>query len=258
VLQFKPVIWEKREIQELPTFAGDPDGVAFGINDNGQVVGSSGTCTTFSLNTFTNLLPLHALLWQKGAVTDLGNLGGAMNNNIAFAVNNQGKAVGVSDLPGDTTFHAFLWTRETGMQDLSTLPGDVASVGLGIDDKGKIVGVSLDASFNLRPFLRQNGVMTDLNTLIPADSPLFLLIAEVINSRGEIAGSGVQTSTGEVHGFLATPIHSEAGSESAAPAAQGESGQNSKVALPENVRKMLRQRLGSRYHIPGIVASPRD
>lgn len=42
VLQFKPVIWEKGEIQELPTFPADPDGEALAINDNGQVVGLSG------------------------------------------------------------------------------------------------------------------------------------------------------------------------------------------------------------------------
>jgi hypothetical protein len=40
--------------------------------------------------------------------------------------------------------------------------------------------------------------------------------------------------------------------------AGGETSQRPNVVLPENVRKMLRQRLGSRYHIPGIVASPRD
>jgi hypothetical protein len=44
----------------------------------------------------------------------------------------------------------------------------------------------------------QNGVMTDLNTLIPAASPLFLLFATAINSHGEIAGFGVQKSTGDV------------------------------------------------------------
>jgi len=61
--------------------------------------------------------------------------------------------------------------------------------------------------------------MSDLSSLISADSPLLPVVAEIINSRSESVGSGVQTSTGERHAFLATPIHSEAGSESAAPAA---------------------------------------
>src|SRR5207247_1743426 len=46
---------------------------------------------------------------------------------------------------------------------------------------------------------------------------------------------------GEVHGYLAIPSNRESTSGSAAPAAPGAT---SKVILPENVRKMLRQRLG--------------
>ena len=46
--------------------------------------------------------------------------------------------------------------------------------------------------------------MTDLNTLIPANSPLFLMLACAINSSGQIVGFAV-TSTGEGHGFLLSP-----------------------------------------------------
>jgi len=81
VLQSKPVIWEplflgSATIQELATVAGDPDGLAMAINDNRQVVGASGDCAAFNQATYVNLQPLHALLWQYGTVTDLGNLGG--------------------------------------------------------------------------------------------------------------------------------------------------------------------------------------
>jgi hypothetical protein len=34
--------------------------------------------------------------------------------------------------------------------------------------------------------------MMDLNTLIPKNSPLYLLASESINARGQIAGYGVQ------------------------------------------------------------------
>jgi hypothetical protein len=47
--------------------------------------------------------------------------------------------------------------------------------------------------------------MTDLNTLIAAGSPWFLLEALGINDRGQVAGYTFHTSTGEVHGFVATP-----------------------------------------------------
>src|ERR1051326_4859550 len=142
--QFKPVIWAANgKVQELPMLHGDPDGLAFGINDYGQVVGASGICTTFDVIGKTYLFPLHALLWEKGgSVHDLGTLGGAIGNS-ANAVNNLSQVVGSSGLPGDTTFHAFLWTRATGMQDLLPLPADGAhpadafSVALHINDRGE-------------------------------------------------------------------------------------------------------------------------
>ena len=215
VLQFEPVIWENGVIHKLPTIGGDPDGVAFMINDNGQAVGASGICTTFNPINLYNLVPVHALLWEKGKATDLGNLGGTTGQaggNIALDINNQGRVVGNSDLSGDTTFHAFLWTRRTGMQDMGTLSGDVASLSISINDAGLIVGASLDASFNPRAFLWEKGVMTDLNTLIAGNSPLYLLTGCSINSRGEITGLGL-TSSGETHTYLATPTQSVATSE---------------------------------------------
>jgi probable HAF family extracellular repeat protein len=152
--------------------------------------------------------------------------------------------VGYATLSDNTTLHAFLWTEGDGMQDLGTLPGDVTTFGFGINEKGQVVGSSVDASDNFRAFFWQSGVMTDLNTLIPTSSPLFLLDAFTINSRGEIIGDGFQVSTGEVHAYLAVPINSEATSESASPATRGETSQSPRVVLPENVRKMFQQRLG--------------
>jgi probable HAF family extracellular repeat protein len=205
-LQFKPVIWENSEAQELPTAAGDLEGVAFAINDNDQVVGASGACAAFNPQTLVSLHPLHALLWQTGTVTDLGNLRGTGQGmgNLALDVNNLGQVVGQSDLRGNANFHAFLWTSGTAMRDLGTLPRDANSVGIAINDNGDIVGVSLDANFNPRAYLWQNGTMMDLNTLIPANSPLFLLLGCSINSNGQIVGLAV-TSTGEVHGYIASP-----------------------------------------------------
>jgi len=116
--------------------------------------------------------------------------------------------VGTSSLTGNKANHAFLWTKQTGMQDLGVLQGDVNSVGASINDRAQVVGSSYGEGGpmmgNPRAFLWENGVMTDLNTLVPANSPLYLLIGFSINARGEIAGFGV-TNDGEIHAYLASP-----------------------------------------------------
>jgi probable HAF family extracellular repeat protein len=244
VLHFKPVTWASGKIHELVTLDGDRDGAAFAINDHGQVAGASGQCSAFNPNLLENFLPLHALLWQGDIVTDLGNLGGTGQGfgNLALNLNNQGQVIGQSDLAGDANFHAFLWTKETGIQDLGTLPGDVNSVAVGINDSGEIVGPSLDANFNPHPYLWRNGVMTALNSLIPANSPLSLLVACSINSSGEIVGLAV-TSTGEYHGYLATPSSNGAAGGISSPAAQG---MTSPITLPDNAGRQFFRRLGIR------------
>ena len=210
VLQYRPVIWEPNPetIRQLPLLSGDTVGVAARINDKGQAVGFSGSCGDSAL------LPLpfgpHAVLWDKdGAVHDLGNLGAA-TVNIGLAINNRGEVVGASSLAADSTpFYrtdAFLWTRRQGMQDLGTLPGDVHSGATGINDRGEVVGLSGDGAGNIRAFHWQDGAMRDLNTLVPADAPVYLLFATAINADGAIAGWGVHKETGEVHAFKLIPV----------------------------------------------------
>ena len=208
VLQFEAVVWGpgQHQMQQLPPYSGDPDGAATGINDNGQVIGISGICQ----NAVGNQTAIHALLWQHGTVTNLGNLGGYAWNT-PMALNNHGQIVGFSDLPGDQhganpNFHAFLWTQNRGIQDLGTLPGDAISEALGINDQGQVVGVSYGAGFtNPRAFLWQDGVMTDLNTLIPSGSSLYLQAAQEINDLGEIVGQASDQTTGNAPAFLLIP-----------------------------------------------------
>ena len=175
------------------------------------MAGASGACTAFNHDSLVNLQPLHALLWQTGTVTDLGNLGGTGHGNgiQAYAINRQDQVIGYSDLPGDTTFHSFLWSKETGMKDLGTLPApfDEASLALGINDRGDVVGAALNASFFPTAVLWEKGASmpANLNGLIVGNpSGLTLLVAESINASGGIVGLAV-TSTGETHAFLAMP-----------------------------------------------------
>ena len=208
VHQFEPVVWERGRIHSLPPYSGDSDGVAAQVNDKGQVVGASGTCGSFNPNTGLYLVENHALLWENGVATDLGNLGGegGLAGNHACAINNHGQVVGHSDLPNDASFHGFLWTRETGMKDLGTLSGDFASLALGINDGGVVVGASIGPAFStFRAVLWEKGTVTDLNTLVDANPKnLYLVQGESINSRGEIIGLAVDGAAFP-HGFLAIP-----------------------------------------------------
>jgi probable HAF family extracellular repeat protein len=206
--EFKPVLWHGDAVQELTTASGDRNGVAYSVNDNGQIVGGSGRCSTADATGFSLMRPLHALLWEAGSTVDLGNLGGKgkVLGHFARAINNNGEAAGYSDIAGDTAAHAFRWTRNAGMQDLGTVAGDGHSVGLAINDQGVITGVSVAPDFSsFRAFVWRAGVMTDLNQLVPAKSTLYLLTACSINSRGEITGFSVD-ATGKLHGYLAVPV----------------------------------------------------
>jgi probable HAF family extracellular repeat protein len=234
--QMRPVIWRHGQIKELPLLSGDTIGTAWGINDPGQVVGTSESCA----------IP-RAVLWEKGNVRDLGGLGGTYS--FANGINNQGQVFGGSYLTNNTTNHAFLWEKHRGMKDLGTVPGDFSSIAWGMDNKGRVVGNSCDESGNCRAFLWQDGVMTDLNTLISPDSPWFLVEADWINSRGEIVGAAFNATTGELHAFLATPKGCGKGAESDSLAAQSDNRARPTVVLPENVRKLLQQRKGNRFGV---------
>ena len=231
VLQFRPAVWRRGKVYELPTFSGDKDGIAYTVNDKGQAVGGSGSCATFDPDYGAPLQPQHALLWEGGRVINLGNLGGTLNN-IAFTINNAGEVGGTSGIAGNIAHHAFLW-QDGVISDLGALPGDVNSGALGVS-RGQVVGASFDASENSRAFLWQNGVMTDLNDLVSGGPPLFLLQASAINSQGQIAGFALRTDTGEVHAFLAVPDEND---EEIAPRPKISVGP--KVILRDHIRKLL-------------------
>ena len=224
IYQFKPVVWLGNWIQPLPTAGkkfNDPDGVALAVNDLGQVVGSTGTCTSFNPNSLFNLQPVHAVLWENGIAHDLGSLPN-QSNYVAENINNRGEVVGGPAIAGQ----AFLWTAESGMQGLGTAEGDNYSIGIGINDKGEIVGISANFSpegaiNTIRGFVRQNGSLVDLNTLIVGDNPFpagglitnpfgdyptGLLTACKISSKGEITGIAVDQN-GFTHAYVAIPTN---------------------------------------------------
>jgi probable HAF family extracellular repeat protein len=152
----------------------------------------------------------HAVLWERdGSATYLGTLGDASNTkfNAATSINGRGEVAGTSQYT-DGTIHSFLWTRATHMQDIGTLPGAFATIAgccHTINNRDEVVGFSIDGNGSTA-FVWKDRVITDLNTLIPADSPLHLLFADSINDAGEIVGQGcVMPACTELHAYRATP-----------------------------------------------------
>ncbi|MBC5799815.1 MAG: hypothetical protein GIW94_07580 [Candidatus Eremiobacteraeota bacterium] len=207
VLQFKPAYWSPDgRIHQLPTLPGDPDGAATATNNQGQIVGISGTCDQ-AVGRYT---ARHAVIWHDGTVTNLGKLLGGVAWNTPTSINNRGDVVGFANLPGGDpgAIHpqAFLWTASGGVTKLGALPGDQFSIANGINDRDQIVGVSFGGPSGLqRAFLWQHGVMTDLNTLVLPGSHLYLNAASDINDRGAITGQATLQGTNETPGFLAVP-----------------------------------------------------
>ena len=216
-IQFKPVIWMKPfpwslvRLQELATVDGDPDGIAYAINDLGQAVGASGNCGPFNVLAQNNLTPLHAILWRNGNAIDLGNLGGdgRFNGIYATGLNDAGQVVGDSDTTGDASFHGFLW-QQGHITDLGTLAGDSYSAATAISNNGLVLGISISASFSPRAVLWRNGIGTDMNTLVPQDTALYLQSACSINDKGEIIGfAALKSNFSESHAYLAKPVESD-------------------------------------------------
>jgi len=246
IYQFRATQWgpDLDEVRELPPLPGDSTSAATGINDKGQVIGISGACGT----AVGGVAARHAVLWEKGKPTHLGNLGG-IAWNTPMALNERGDIVGFSNVSKEDgaafNARAFLWTRGRGIQDLGTLPGDSLSQALGINEQRQIVGISCTAGFaSCRAFLWERGVMMDLNDLVPDDYADHLFTANDINNLGQITGLTIKAGTQDQLAFWAVPTekrgHRDADANSVA--AQFEA---KRVPLPPQARQLILARAGA-------------
>ena len=177
-------LWTNAIITLLGAPTNSTGSTAYAINNSDQIVGGPYD----SGNPF---------LWNNGALTDLFSTGGGN----AYAINDQGQVAGEND------GFAFLWDQGTVTRLVTS--NTAWSTAYGINSQGQVVGT--DAHFigtaGGGAFLYRDGVMFDLNQLIPPDSGWGLQTAYGINDAGQIVGIGLHTS-GDYSGFLLTPIFS--------------------------------------------------
>jgi probable HAF family extracellular repeat protein len=184
---------------DLGTLGGDKSS-ASGINELGQVVGWA----TIGGSGYTP----HAFLWENGVMTNLGTLPDYTKSS-ASDINDAGQVCGTSSRPVppySTTYRACLWDNGTVI-DLGLLYGYAKSLSAGINAHGQVVGylgVTLSGGASAA-FIWDDGVMTNLNALIPAGSGWVLKSASEINDAGQIVGWG-QAPDGQHRGYLLTPI----------------------------------------------------
>jgi probable HAF family extracellular repeat protein len=154
-------------ITEIGGLSGTHSAKVSGINNSGQVVGTSAN---------------HAFPWEHGVMKDLGLPG---ETGSAHGINNRGEIVGASSAK-NVRGGAVLW-KNGQWQSLGDLgPSGSGSTAISINDKGEVVGVSSGFATNrgvVRAVVWQGGVIRDLGTLGGLHST-----ANGLNARGEVIG----------------------------------------------------------------------
>ncbi len=193
----------------------------------------------FNFNGWDGQDPQARLVYVGGLLYGTTFAGGVNGAGTVFKITKSGK---------ETPLYSFKGGADganpfAGLIDVKgTLYGTTSSgVAFGINERDQIVGQSCDASFNCRAFIWQNGVMHDLNALVP-DSSLSLMLAESINKSGEITGIAYDPSTGGIPAYVAIP---KGGGIDATP--------RSKTVLPADVRIRIQQMpLSGRFGAPSF------
>jgi probable HAF family extracellular repeat protein len=158
----------------------------YGINASGQVAGSAYLPSGYQ----------RAFRHSGGTTQDLGTLGGDWS--WGYRINAAGHVIGQSYGPGNAGYHAFVWTAESGMIDLS-LGGDY-SWPAAINAASQVVGSSYTSgngqhrAFSWTP----SGGILDLGTLGGFHS-----YAYDVNESGQVVGQA-QAASGEYRAFLWT------------------------------------------------------
>jgi probable HAF family extracellular repeat protein len=167
--------YDGASIQDIGTLGGTGPWV-FGLNDPGQVVGTS---TDASGNE-------KAFIWSRSrGMVGLGTLPGGAESRFP-KINNLGVVVGSSDVAVGSE-HAFRWTADCGMEDLGALTTGAGSLSVAnsLNDAGLIGGFSRTSAGAIHAVVwsRSTG-MTDIDTLGTDYS-----YAVAVANKGLVAGN---------------------------------------------------------------------
>lgn len=177
-------------LQDLGTMPGGTWSSAYGINNSGTVAGYGDTAGSNFRGFVTD---------SAGRMTPLGTLGG--NSSYAMAINDAGQ-VGGSASARSGYVHAVTWNNGS-IVDLGTLGGG-NSFAYGINNASTVVGYSyLANSTDTHAFVYRDGILYDLNVLVPSLAGWTLLNAYGINDRGQVVGTGMLN--GQLNAFLLDP-----------------------------------------------------
>lgn len=172
------------------------------INDGGTIVGGSESNGGFN----------HAVAWPGGgAIVDLHDpvqVPGRVSE--AYDVNRFDVIVGAADYGADFLDYVTATRWQDGVAtNLGTLAGpgalpSIESYARAVNDLGVIAGTSVTANFEVHAVVWKNGVIQDLNSLIPPGTGWILANAYDVANDGRIVGEGF--IGGQTRPFVLFPI----------------------------------------------------
>jgi len=157
--------------------------VSLGGDSSAAIISSSGPIVGAGRNSAN---AIRALLWNNGALTDLGDLGGGYAN--AESINVNSIAVGESSISGGSAF-AFRWDAVNGIVNLNTL-NSLTAMQLfqanDINDSNQIAGFGYINS-SIHAFLSDPQASATV-TLTSSPNPSF--VAQSVTFSVTVSGSG--------------------------------------------------------------------